>query len=192
MLPFIFTFDDMGNEGNDEWFVEFYKTHYLLIQKAAKENSEDASRNDDIIFEACYKLYRHANILKVMLPPMKKSYILKTVKHVAFDSNKRAKLISQMLERMYIAQESLREETNPEIIVERKERMEFVIQALEKLPTKERSALCMKAYYNFSNREIAEQLELSENSIPKYISRAQEKMRAMLKAYDSDGGDGGR
>lgn len=192
MLPFIFTFDDMGNKGDDECFVEFYKTYYLLIQNAANAISEDASRNDDIVFEACRKLHRHANILKVMLPPVKKSYILKTVRNAAFDSNKRARLIFQMLERLYNAQEALQEETNPEIIVEQKERMEYVIQSLKKLPIKERDALCMKVYYNFSNREIAKQLGLSENSIPKYISRAQEKMRAMLEVYDSDGGDGGR
>ena len=53
-------------------------------------------------------------------------------------------------------------------------------QALEMLPERQRSALVLNHYHGFSNREIAEIMDISVDALESILARARRGLKALL------------
>lgn len=58
-----------------------------------------------------------------------------------------------------------------------------VTNALNQLPTQQKTAFIMKHYEGLKIREIAKIMDLSDGTVKRYLFRAMEKLRPMLKEY---------
>lgn len=76
----------------------------------------------------------------------------------------------------------------PDDPVERSERSEVLLGALETLPPKQRQVLHLVFYQDLSVREAAEVMEVSLGTARVHYDRGKKKLRALLSADETGGG----
>lgn len=70
----------------------------------------------------------------------------------------------------------------PQEIMEQRERLQALMNAMEKLPEKSRTVLLLREVEGFTYREIAQDLGLSEGTVKSRLSRARRALRKNLLA----------
>jgi len=86
-----------------------------------------------------------------------------------------------------VALESARHLASPENIAEQLEQAgEFagLVAAINRLPGRERDLISLKYGADLNNRQIAQQLQLSESNVGTILNRTLQKLRLELEAYD--------
>lgn len=71
------------------------------------------------------------------------------------------------------------EETPDEVFI-KKEEIEKLHEALDKLPEKQRMILQFKYFYEMSNNEIADLFDIDQKNIQMYILRAKKMLRKII------------
>jgi len=66
---------------------------------------------------------------------------------------------------------------------EKEEIQHAVTNALNHLPNQQKTAFVMKHYEGLKIKEIAKIMDLSDGTVKRYLFRAMEKLRPMLKEY---------
>ena len=104
------------------------------------------------------------------------TWLLTIATRLALDSRKRRRLDVQEIDDAAHATSG----STPEISLERRELGQALAAAAEKLPDDQRAALVLAEIHGLSIAEIAEALEVPENTAKTRLFRAREKMRATL------------
>ncbi len=73
--------------------------------------------------------------------------------------------------------------TQPQAILEARERDDRVREAISMLPGKQRAAVLLRTYNGFSYKEIAVQLGSSESGVKSLIFRGRETLKETLQSY---------
>ena len=83
---------------------------------------------------------------------------------------------------------SMDADIQPEAHMQRREQKELLQRVMSRLPETLYTVLVLKYYQEFSIREIAKQLELSEKTVEMRLYRAKKKMRELLEqeGYERD------
>lgn len=74
-------------------------------------------------------------------------------------------------------------QVTPHDLAEKSELQQVIRSALAALPESQREALVLKEFGQFSYKEIAETLEVTEKAVDSLLLRARENMRKALKPY---------
>ena len=69
---------------------------------------------------------------------------------------------------------------NPDIIVERDEIKKIIVEAIEKLPEKEKQVIVLYYYEDLTLREIGEVLEVTESRVSQLHTKAIMRLRSKL------------
>jgi len=72
---------------------------------------------------------------------------------------------------------------HPGVILENKERSEILFNALRGLPPKQMSAFVLFKIEGFSQKEVAQSMNMSEKAIESLLQRAKENLRKILENY---------
>jgi RNA polymerase sigma-70 factor (ECF subfamily) len=72
-------------------------------------------------------------------------------------------------------------------ILEAGEREKLIQQAMSVLPEKQRAALLLRVFNEFSYEEIAKQMEISESSVKSLIFKGRRRLQELLAAYFNNG-----
>lgn len=75
------------------------------------------------------------------------------------------------------------ERETPQDVVEQKERLGVLQDAMDQLPDKQRIAFTMSQYDGMSSKEVAEIMELKPNAVDALLFRARANMRSLLTDY---------
>ena len=166
---------------------ELYAKYNRLMFAIAWRYTKDPNEVADIVSECCVKLIQHLTTVKKLETPQLMSYIVVTVKHTAFNEQKkntfwRAHSISMNAE----AVRQVPGAENIEKTIELKEKLAFVLRVIDSLPQKERLVLTLRSQAGKDCKEIASIVGLSEESIHKYISRARKKIKAALSKEEEN------
>jgi len=70
--------------------------------------------------------------------------------------------------------------------IEFKEKEDLIRQSILTLPKKQRAAVLLRVYYDFSYREISRQLNTSEGDVKVLIHRGRRHLKKALQAYMQD------
>jgi len=76
----------------------------------------------------------------------------------------------------------LSNEEDPENILIRKEHFEWVQRALDTLPENQRTAIVLSKYDDFSQKEIAEIMDITEGAVEALLQRAKKNLREKLSS----------
>lgn len=117
------------------------------------------------------------------------SYILTVVKHKCLNYLKRLTLEEQAINRFQYLEEwelqlkiNTLEACNPERLLS--DEIQFLVQkALHSMPEQTRDILIRSRYQSQSNREIAEELDISIKAVEYHMTKALKTLRAVLKDY---------
>lgn len=144
-------------------FISYQKTIRRFISRIVKPDDID-----DIVQEAFIRSYE-ANLKQEI--KYVKSYILKTARNLAFNHN--AKWDNKF-------NDSIEDFAEPPVELgsrsfeddyESKERFLFFCRATDKLSGPVRKCFILKKVYGFSQKEIAEYLQLSESTVEKHVAK---------------------
>lgn len=163
-------------KGDEKAFTIAYELYNKLIYVLSYRYLMDEERAKDVVQYVFVKLWEYRaelNIgisLKNFLFTMAKNYILNLIRNE-----------NTALEKQYeIAQQVSGYEDDLVEKLERREQMSLFYQALTKLPEQKRKICVMKIREEMSNKEIAERLNVSINTVKTHYSEALKLLRREL------------
>lgn len=163
-------------KGDEKAFTIAYELYNKLIYVLSYRYLMDEERAKDVVQYVFVKLWEYRaelNIgisLKNFLFTMAKNYILNLIRNE-----------NTALEKQYeIAQQVLGYEDDLVEKLERSEQMSLFYQALAKLPEQKKRICVMKIREEMSNKEIAERLNVSINTVKTHYAEALKLLRREL------------
>ena len=172
----------LSRPGDSAFVAELYERHAGLMFKMAYGFGLRKEAAEDVVSTAMLRLMRHADTLSSLSPPRLKAYIVTAVRRTAVER---------------VSREALRRRKEREAALDRedasgadgwlkREELDTVLLAIEKLPEKEKACIKLKFLLGKSDEQIALENGISASSVRKYISRGRKHIRKAI------GGEGGR
>ena len=147
---------------------------------------------EDIVQETYVRACQAAHRREIRAP---RSFLYRTARNLALDHVKLAETrltVSSNDDRSVPQgfQQDLADETLERVSSE--EDFARFCQAVRHLPTQIRRAFVLKKVYGYTQREIAEEMGLSESTIEKHIAQGIKRCRVFILQREQQSGDGGR
>lgn len=167
--------------GDADAFQIIYEQTYRKTLAHIRRYCDDEDQCEDFLQETYMQLYKNINQLEN--PEALQGWLNTTAKRLV---GRRAEKDKKMPTRTFSAIsaeegqevdfEDEREESNPELISDRKAVAEIVNHILEMLPKEQREALMMVYCQKVTIKELAAQLNLSENTIKSRLLQGRRKL----------------
>lgn len=173
-------------DGEDRSFMEeLYDRHFRLMFATAWKYLSDKAAVDDVVGDSCLALMGKLDTLREMDQSDLRVYIVTTVRHMAINCiRKQSSSRTHMAGTLDEADEfdAAAHSLSLEDRIVLTDELRHVLEALERLPEKEKQVLQMKYDEQMSDAEIAQIVGLSPNSISQYVRRAREHIKTMVYA----------
>lgn len=124
---------------------------------------------EDIVQETYVRICEVSHQETIQYP---RAYLFKVAKNLALDHVKRAEtrltVSMETDEELDFLQDDFSDVTFDQTLA--KEEFELLCRAVRELPQQSRKAFVLRKVYGFSQKEIAERLDISENTVEKHIA----------------------
>lgn len=154
-------------------FTEIYQTHWLKLYLHLLKMLEDEDDAKDVVQEVFTGLWN--NFDNISIHTSFSAYLYAAVRNRAINYLAHKKIVSAHQELK--SDESLIFSDSPDAILIEKELALQIQHEIDKLPTKMAVVFRKSRLENKSYREIAEELDIAENTVKKQVSRALRLMR---------------
>lgn len=186
MLSHYFVYLAISNDDDRDFIVGLFVEHRNIMFTKANNILHDRHYAEDAVGDACIAFIDKIETLKNMPGPVKRAYIVATVRNIAINYAK--KLTRQRVKAMDnpsgILENISSDEPEADAMIILGEQVERVKNVIERLPTQEREAMQMKYFLDMSDGEIASHLEVKADSVRKYLLRARNHALSMMKNED--------
>jgi RNA polymerase sigma-70 factor, ECF subfamily len=162
--------------GDSDAFQEILDLHMLAVYHFAYSILKDTATAEDITQETCIKLWKHSQ--SWMPNGRVRSWLFRIAHNLSIDEIRRRKPsldIDNCVDSL-----SDQSQTGEERILE-SDISKSVKAALFQIPVRQRTALMLVYYSDFSNIEAAETMEVSVDALESLLSRGKIKLRELLK-----------
>lgn len=181
-MPFFPTvFLAIAQPGTRAFMLRLYETHHRAMYIQAYRVTREWGALDDIVQEACVKLMAKTDILTQLECHALKAYVVLTVRNTAINYVKaRARRRAHVAD---VPDEALDRAEAPGAVdgqMIRQSDIDSVRRAIERLPEKAKEILDLKYRQNLPDGEIAKILGIKQASVRQAVSRAREKLKAIL------------
>jgi RNA polymerase sigma-70 factor (ECF subfamily) len=162
----------IDTEEDRDKFIMIYSKYKSLLFYVANNILADPSLSEDAVHQAFIKIIENLDKIENINCHKTKSYIVTIVRHCAINIYNYRK---RYLEVPY-------DEFHDTIAdnIEFQEDMGNLAYAVAKLPVIYKTVLTLKFVHNYSNQEIANELEITEATVRKRIERAKLKVQEIL------------
>lgn len=163
---------------SDDKFNQIYERYYKLMYKVSYSILQNFEDTEDILQEAFIRIDK--NISKISDPfcPKTKNFVVLITKRLALNMLRKKKGIQ--VEELSATLEDVRIEASPERTNETKTVQELVKMAIRDLPERYRDCLFLSLIDEYTPKEIAEMLEMKEQSIYKRLKRGKKMLQTRL------------
>lgn len=163
---------DLLREGDIKCFAEIYERYWALLLRYAHTMVRNADDAEDIVQDVFQMLLEKKGIqihtsLNAFLYTSIRYRILKEIRH----NKVSAKYLSTLQDLIDHGVEST------DLDLEQKELAKRIEEGLNKLPPKMKEVFELSRFHDHSYKQIAEKLNLAEDTVKKHISRALKSMR---------------
>ena len=154
--------------------VALFAAEGRALVRLARIFTDDKAAAEDLVQEAFIRLYRSAH--RIRESGREAAYLRSIVLNLCRDHNRRG------LMSLRHSESSSSEQTAPgaDDVAVRNERQAEVIDALHALSTRQKQCLVLRFYLEYSEREIADTLGISPNSVKTHCRRGLAVMRTSL------------
>lgn len=152
-----------------------YHEQAVALVRLARLFTDDRSGAEDIVQEAFIRLYRAAG--RINDPKKSAPYLRSIVLNLARDHNRRGLLSLRHQDALV----DRRPVENPDEHVVRTESQAEVLEALDTLSPRQRDCLVLRFYMDLSERDIAETLSISPNSVKTHCRRGMKALAERLE-----------
>ena len=176
----LFFLSILETDEDREAFTLLYEQYSKLLWYSAMDVLHDASLAEDAVQNAFIALMNHMDKVRSVYAPQTKKFLITVVRNKAIDLYRI---------RNSRAADSLDDPDYPDIAsgtdildeVIRRESMDTIVEALRKLPPQARTMLEYRYLHGFSEKEVAELLELPPKRVNVAIFRARRKLQELLQ-----------
>ena len=166
-------------DGDIQAFEIIFKSHYVKLTIYANKFLNDLNVSEEIVSEALTQVWerRDSIVFSISVTP----YLYKMVQNKCMNYIKHQKVENEYVNYMLrnnLLDEVPENDTNPYL---EKELAQQIRLAVENLPDKCKLVFEMSRFEFLKNKEIAERLNISQNTVERHITLAFEKLRKSLK-----------
>ncbi len=174
--------EDFGNKinnGDTNAFEMVFKSHYVKLTLYANKFLNDINVSEEIVSEALTFLWEKRG--EIVFSVSVTAYLYKMVQNRCLNYIKHQKIENEYVNYMLrnkLLDELPEHDTNPYY---EKELAQQIRMAIDSLPEKCKLVFEMSRFEYLKNKEIAQRLNISENTVERHITIAFEKLRKSLK-----------
>jgi RNA polymerase sigma-70 factor (ECF subfamily) len=177
-------------QGDAAAFRLLVRRYLPLVTRIARRMLQDEAESEDIAQEAMLRLWRDAGRIEIG-PSGAKPWLARVASNLAIDRIRAARNTS-------VTDEVPEQETPPDQLraLAQADLAKRVDAALATLPERQRQALVLFHYEGFSQVEVGQALEVSDEAVESLLARARRSLKSMLKQEwrqllpDTDSGSG--
>ena len=162
-------------KGDADAFAALFRKYYELLYQFAGRFVKDPQTSESIVQDVFVKIWE--NKTKLELKSNIKSYLYAAVKNQSLNYLRREQFVVHTLNDVESEPGNNRE---PGKELDRKEIIEAVHKAIEKLPFQRRQIFIMKKFENLTYEEIADIQNISINTVKTQMKRALQSLRQNL------------
>lgn len=160
-------------------FRAFVVRHERMVFALLSRMLGHGAEVEDLAQEAFVRAFRAFPAFDLDGPAKVSTWLLTIAVRLALDARKKRKLAAVPLE----AEEVAEPHRTPESALEQRRLGDALSAAAAALPDDQRAAFILSELHGLSLAEIAQALEIPENTVKTRLFRAREKMRAALAAW---------
>lgn len=168
-----------ANAEDVRWFVDNVHAHDKALKGYLRQSFPALRDIDDVAQESYLRIWRQHAVDPIRSA---RALLFRIAQHLALD------LVRRHRRAPVVATDSL--ETLPVIdaapgaadVLGRKEKLQLVIAAIDALPSRCREVVVLRKLHLRSQRDIAEQLGISEKGVENHLIRGMERCRDFLRA----------
>ncbi|HEU4321325.1 MAG TPA: SigE family RNA polymerase sigma factor [Acidimicrobiia bacterium] len=158
-----------------DFVAAVYQAEAPSLVRLARLFTDDRAGAEDIVQEAFIRLFHAAD--RIEDPDKSVAYLRSIVLNLARDQNRRGLMSIRHQDAMV----DHRTPEAPDEQVARTESQAQVLDALSELSERQRACLVLRFYMELSEREIAETLRISPNSVKTHCRRGMEALAGRLE-----------
>lgn len=173
-------------QGNEDAYKYIYDRHYLLLCHVANEYVKDRFLAETIVGDVIFHLWEIRKSLNITISI--RSYLLKAVKnrcinYLNLEYQKKEIPFSSQISEDSLNRTSLSSDEYPLGILLEQELEEEIHRAIEKLPEECRTVFIKSRFEEKKYEEIAQELNISINTVKYHIKNALALLQAYLSKY---------
>jgi len=161
-------------EGDSKAYELAVRKHIKALSHYAYRMLGNSKDTEDITQEALLRLWTHANSWRADKASVS-TWLHRITHNLCIDYLRKDK--SNVTGEL---NDELESKDRPASAPEQDERLDALKNALEQLPERQRSAIILSHYQGFSNREIAQVMDVSVDALESILARARRGLRAQL------------
>lgn len=170
-------------DGSDKAFEYIFKKYVLTLSKIAIQKIDDKEAAEEIVHDAFMHLYQKKKDLPVIKSIPAFLYVI--IKRNLLDLYRHKEVIAkyQRYQQYQLIQNQQCAINAGETIYETKELEKQLEEEINKIPEKSRAVFIMRRESEMSNREIAKQMNISENTVEQHMRKAIKRLKI---AFNTD------
>lgn len=170
-------------EGNEKSFSYFFEAHWDEMYSVSYRHLQDEDLAKDIVQETFIHLWERRHLIDINYPSLK-PYLLKAVKNKIFNYFTSEKARKQILDQVLLRMQVFIDEQD--YTFKDYQNMENKLDtSIAKLPSMIKAVYILRAD-NTSISEIAEKLNIAEQTVKNYLTEARIRLKADLKQQLTD------
>ena len=155
----------------NEYFSPVY--NYIFYKLLNRENTED------LVSQVFMKICSHLHTFDPQRASLR-TWIYRIADHALIDFYRKQRPTVSIDHEEAGLQNVLFVHFDDQYELELKPTRQAVLAALRQLPERDRTFIYYKYYLNITNREIARQLNMNENTVSAIMARARQKLKVLL------------
>ena len=159
----------------DELVARLFRQEAPSLVRMARLFTDDRNAAEDLVQEAFIRLHRSAG--RIRDPDKAAPYLRSIVLNLARDHNRRGLMSLRHREALKLDVDG----SSLEDVIVAKGEHQRVVDALRELAPRQRDCLVLRFFYDLSEREIAETLGISPNSVKTHCRRAMAALGGRLE-----------
>ncbi|MGE4063396.1 MAG: sigma-70 family RNA polymerase sigma factor [Rhodospirillaceae bacterium] len=163
------------------WLARHVLPHEAALRAWLRQKYALGLEVDDVVQETYAILAGLDSVDNIRSP---RNYAFQTAHSLILAHLRRSKIVSIRSASDLEIASALADAPSPERVAQDRDELANVVRALEDLPPKVREVFVLRRVHGLSQRETAERLGISENSVEKRVSQG---IRVLLAAFGRDG-----
>ncbi|MDO4539613.1 MAG: RNA polymerase sigma factor [Syntrophomonadaceae bacterium] len=181
---FLLALEGLESESDRDFFIALYQSHYHIAHRSIRAIVGATADVDDLCQECFLRLIKKNSFLRTVGCNILTGYVVITARNVALNHLKHSQVQDKHM--FYGLEDDLaatlhRPGPDAAELMAQQERAEEMIAIMMRLSPAQRDAFYMKYVLELSHDQIAQNLNLSPDSVRVYLHRARHRMRNILR-----------